>query len=67
MSRFSGLSTLALTIASLALLSLALAWPLWKLATTHKFLYATLCGAFLFLALGLRFVSHRRHRSGRVS
>jgi hypothetical protein len=65
MSRFSGLSTLVLTLAGLALLSLALTWPLWKLATTHKILYAALCGGFLVLALGLRFASRRMHRPGR--
>lgn len=62
MSRFSGLATFLLTLGALAALSLVLAWPLWKLATTHKTLYALILGASLVLALGAGTVTRLRRR-----
>ena len=65
MSRFSGLATLILTLLALALLSFGLAWPLWSLATSHRRVYALLCGSGLVLAILARLIHRRLARKAR--
>mgnify|MGYP007030439453 CR=1 FL=1 len=67
MNRFSGLSTLILTLLALAILSFGLAWPLWSLATAHRQAYALLCGSGLVLAILARLIHRRLARKARPS